>query len=231
VRGTHPSIKEVKKLRQLFVFSIFLYLSLTGAHQTVNAESADDYGTVTSNTNKLFSNTYSMMDSDTHSPKMLLIEGEQAFRGGDLDIAMRKVKQSLALDNDDMDAHLLYASIMDEQLSNQSEKDPNLFNRTVEEWLDVMRNRYGEEKRMRWHGINPFGDLYHDDERSIPAKTALIKLTGSAPHTFETDAHYLKRVLMPATETVTAKVMKNGKTANPVMPVAVGQGHGNKANQ
>lgn len=218
-------------MRQLFVFSIFLYLSLTGTHQAVNAESTDDDNAVTSNNARLYKNTYSMMDADTHSPKMLLIEGEQAFRGGDLDVAMRKVKQSLALDNDDMDAHLLYASIMNEQLNNQTEKDPNLFNRTVEEWLDIMRNRYGEEKNMRWHGINPFGDLYHDDDRSIPAKTALVKLTGSSPHSLETDAHYLKRVLMPATETVTAKVVKKGKQANMVLPVAVRQENNNKANQ
>jgi hypothetical protein len=72
---------------------------------------------------------------------------------------------------------------------------------------------------MRWHGVNPIGDLYHDDERSIPAKTELIKLTGSAPRPFETDAHYLKRVLMPSTTTVTAKVLKkNKKTANLAVP-------------
>lgn len=218
-------------MRHSFVFSFFLCLSLTVTHQTASAESTEDNDTDGRGNNKQFTNTYSMMDADTHSPKMLLIEGEQAFRGGDLDVAMRKVKQSLALDNDDMDAHVLYASIMNEQLSNQSEKDPNLFNRTVEEWLDVMRNRYGEEKRMRWHGINPFGDLYHDDDRSIPAKTALIKLTGSAPHALETDTHYLKRVLRPASEIVTAKVMKKGKTVNLAMPVATGQASGNKTNQ
>jgi len=213
-------------LRYLLLVSFFFYLSLSSVLATDNIESTDNDNAVTSNNSRLSSNTYSMMDADTHSPKMLLIEGEQAFRGGDLDVAMLKVKQSLSLDNDDIDAHLLYASIMNEQLDNQSEKDPNLFNRTVEEWLDVMRNRYGDEKRMRWHGINPFGDLYHDDDRSIPAKMALIKLTGCAPHSLETDAHYLKRVLRPSTTTVTAKVMKKGKAL--AMPQSIGQGPNNQ---
>jgi hypothetical protein len=227
----YPNAKEMRTLRQLFALGVFLYLSVSCNCLAINAESTDDDNAVTANGKRLYANTYSMMDSDTHSPKMLLIEGEQAFRGGDLDVALRKVKQSLSLDNDDMDAHLLYASIMNEQLNNQTEKDPNLFNRTVEEWLNVMRNRYGDEKRMRWHGINPFGDLYHDEDRSIPAKAALVKLTGSSPHSLETDAHYLKRVLMPSTQTVTAKVMKKGKAAGMMLPIAVKQDSNSKSDE
>ncbi len=203
--------------------SFFFCLSFSGAIAADNDDSTDNDNAVTVNNKRLYENTYSMMDADTHSPKMLLIEAEQAFRGGDLEVALKKVKQSLNLDNDDMDAHLLYASALNEKLDNQIEKDPNLFNKTVEEWLDVMRNRYGDEKRMRWHGVNPIGDLYNDEERSIPAKTALVKLTGSSPHSFETDAHYLKRVLRPSTATVTAKVVRKGKNAALAMPDILGQ--------
>jgi hypothetical protein len=198
-------------VRQIFTASFLIYLSLASLNLAAkSAEPNEEYGSnaVTNDSSRLSKNTYSMMDADIHNPHMLLIEAEQAFRGGELEVALLKVRQSLDLDNDDIDAHLLYARALQEKLSNQTEKDPQLFNRTVEEWLGVMRNHFGDEKRMRWHGVNPFGDLYNDEDRSIPAKTALVRLTGSSPHAFETDEHYLKRVLMPATETVTAKVVK-----------------------
>ena len=134
---------------------------------------------------------------NSHSAQMLYLEGEESFRSRDLDTAMRKVKKSLDLDNDNMDAHLLYANILDEKVHAQTEKDPTLFNCCVKEWLAIMREQFGEEKNMRFHGVNPFGDLYHDEERATLAKRALVKLTGFAPKTFESNAHYLKRVLRP----------------------------------
>ena len=132
---------------------------------------------------------------------------KEALRSGDLSIALSKAKRSLQLDNDDIDAHCLYAGVMQAQLNAQTEKDPNLFNHCVEEWLSVMRNHSGEEDKMRVHGINPFGDLFHDEDRSIEAKAQLRKLTGAVPRTFETDNHYLKRVLRPSTSSVSAAVV------------------------
>jgi len=152
---------------------------------------------------------YGAMELNGRSAKMLLLEGQEASRAGDPVTAMRKIKRSLKLDDDDMDAHLLYATLLDEQVHSQTEKDPSLYNKCVEEWLAIMRNRYGEEKGMRFHGINPCGDLFHDEERSITAKTALVKLTGYSPKTFETDAHYLKRVLLPTTEKVSGSVVSS----------------------
>lgn len=152
---------------------------------------------------------YGAQQLSGRNAKMLLVEGQQAMRGGDLVNAMHKVKRSLELDDDDMDAHCLYADIMDEQLRAQTEKDPSLYNKCVDEWLGILRNRYGEEKGMRFRGINPYGDLYHDEERSDVAKKALLKLTGYAPKTFETDAHYLKRVSMPTTEKVSGSVISS----------------------
>ncbi len=148
---------------------------------------------------------------NSHSAKMLFLEGEQAWRSGDPDTALNKVKKSLEINYDDMDAHLLYANIMDEKVHNQTDKDPELFNRCVEEWLSIMRNRFGEEKNMRLLGINPFGDLYHDEEWSILAKRALVKLTGFSPGTFETDKHYLKRVLRPSTQNISGSIVGTKK--------------------
>jgi len=152
---------------------------------------------------------YGAMELNGRSAKMLLMEGQEASRAGDPITAMRKVQHSLKLDDDDMDAHLLYAILLDDQVHSQTEKDPSLYNKCVEEWLGIMRNRYGEEKGMRFHGINPCGDLFHDEERSIEAKRALVRLTGYSPKTFETDAHYLKRVLLPTTEKVSGNVLSS----------------------
>lgn len=218
--------------QSLFVFSSFILLSVLSVidaragsesamgSEAVSSDISDQSQINTKDKPAEPVDSYGMMEMNSRSPKMLILEGEQALRAGNLDLALAKVKRSLLLDNDDMDAHCLYAQILDEQLSSQSERDPNLFNTCVEEWLAIMRNRYGEEKHMRIHGINPITDLYHDEERSIPAKTELIKLTGSAPGTFETDAHYLKRVLLPAEATVTAKVMKKNRANGIVGPQA-----------
>lgn len=157
---------------------------------------------------------YGATEINGRSARMLFLEAEQAMRTGDNATAMRKVRHSLSIDDDDMDAHLLYAQLLEDKLCKQTDRDPTLFNKCVEEWLAIMRNRYGEEKGMRYRGINPCGDLFHDEERSIVAKRALVKLTGYSPHTFETDNHYLKRVLMPASDKVAGAVISHkGKSA------------------
>lgn len=150
---------------------------------------------------------YGSTEISNRSARMLFLEAEESMRNGDPSTALRKVKHSLAIDNDDIDAHLLYAQLLEEKLRSQTERDPMLFNQCVEEWLGIMRNRYGDEKGMRYKGINPCGDLFNDEERSITAKRALTKLTGYAPHTLETDNHYLKRVCMPYSDQVSGAVV------------------------
>jgi hypothetical protein len=187
---------------QLSIFSLAFCLIVSGAMASpIDSAGADKVGHPAID-------SYQAMEMNSHSAKMLLEEGEQAWRAGDLDVALHAVKRSLQLDNDDIDAHCLYAHVLEEQLDSQSDKDPSLFNKCVQEWLDIMRNKYGEEKHMRIHGINPFGDLYHDDERSIAAKTELRRLTGFVPKTFETDHHYLTRVLLPVKTTVAGTVVE-----------------------
>jgi hypothetical protein len=150
---------------------------------------------------------YGSIEISNRSARMLFLEAEQTMRSGDSAAALRKVKHSLAIDNDDIDAHLLYAQLLEEKLRGQTERDPSLFNQCVEEWLNIMRNRYGDEKGMRYKGINPCGDLFNDEERSITAKRALTKLTGYAPKTFETDNHYMKRVSMPYSDKVSGAIV------------------------
>ncbi len=150
---------------------------------------------------------YGSIEINRRSARMLFLEAEESMRSDDTATALRKVKRSLAIDNDDIDAHLLYAQVLEDKLRSQTERDPTLFNQCVEEWLIVMRNRFGDEKGMRFRGISPCGDLFNDEERSITAKRALTKLTGYAPKTLETDNHYLKRVCMPYTDQVAGTIV------------------------
>jgi hypothetical protein len=206
-------------MQLLFISLTFVIFASTAFAANSNvAQQADEesgHSTISNDTasgghsNGYAMDEYGAMELNGRSAQMLLLEGQEALRAGDPVTAMRKVKHSLALDDDDMDAHCLYANLMDEQIHSQTEKDPTLFNKCVEEWLAIMRNRYGEEKGMRFHGISPFGDLFHDEDRSIEAKRALVKLTGYSPKTFETDAHYLKRVLLPTTEKVSGSVVSS----------------------
>src|SRR5580692_5901974 len=78
-------------------------------------------------------NSYDILETNNRDPRMLLLEGEQAQRAGNWELAMSKVKKCLALENDDMDAHCLYANLLQEQLEAQTERDPSLYNRCVEE--------------------------------------------------------------------------------------------------
>jgi len=59
------------------------------------------------------------------------------------------------------------------------------------------------------HGINPMGHFYEDEEHGISARRHLVKLTGYAPKPWETNARYLKRVLLPSTGTVSGAVIKD----------------------
>ena len=202
---------------------LFLSLALLFAVSSVSAATPDTIrqdrdldhysisnDTVSSgNTRGYAMDEFGAQELNGRSSKMLLLEAQQALHSGDLENAMHKVKRSMELDDDDMDAHCIYADILDEQLRRQTEKDPTLYNKCVEEWLNIMRNRYGEEKGMRVRGISPIGDLYHDEERSIVAKRALVKLTGYSPKTLETDKHYLKSVLLPTTEKVSGAVVSS----------------------
>jgi len=147
------------------------------------------------------------------SPKSLSFLAENSLREGNVDKAIHLLKQALSMDNDDADAHALYAEALERKLRKQDEKDPELFNKCVREWLLVMRNEVGEEKGMNVKGVGVPGiaTFYRDEDHNIQARNHLVKLTGSAPRAWETNTKYLKRVLEKPHEMVAGKVVNKAK--------------------
>jgi tetratricopeptide (TPR) repeat protein len=144
------------------------------------------------------------------TPQSLAFLGENCLREGNIDQAINLLKESLSMDNDNADAHVWYAEALEKKLRKQDEKDPELFNKCVREWLLVMRNEVGEEKGLGLGGITPpaIGTFYRDEDHNILAKSHLIKLTGTAPRGWERNNDFLRRVLKKPQTEVTAKVVK-----------------------
>lgn len=153
-------------------------------------------------------NSNQMLQLGMVTPRSLLLEGEKALYAGDADRAITVLRRSIDRDNEDADAHMFLARALEMKLKAQAERDPQLYNECVKEWLLVMRNHVGAEKGEGAHGINVLGHFWEDEEHGIDARHHLRKLTGFAPKPWETSAKYLKRVLLPATSTVSGAVVK-----------------------
>lgn len=150
---------------------------------------------------------YDEIFSDTNmSSGALLMRGRNALKSGNYRKALALVEQGLKMDMDDPDIHLLHAEALEAKLKHQVDKDPALFQKVVEKWLLIYRNQVGEEKGMDVKGISVLHGFYADEERGMEAKRHLLKLTGYLPKMWETNSRYLKRVLKPATTSVTAKI-------------------------
>lgn len=197
-------------LKALTVFLALIWLSQPAFAQDMDAqeltpEQEQDQGKPINN--------YRMMTMGQTSPKSLAFLAEDKLHGGDVDEAIRLLKQSLSMDNDDADAHALYAEALERKLRKQDEKDPELFNKCVREWLLVLRNEVGEEKGLNVKGVGVpgIGTFYRDEDHNILAKNHLVKLTGSGPRPWETNTKYLKRVLQKPNESVAGKVVTKPK--------------------
>jgi hypothetical protein len=148
----------------------------------------------------------------TVSAATLQYEGERALEVGDLKRALTLLKRSIDLDDDDCNTRLLYATALEKKMRLQQERDPELFKQCVKEWLIVMRDEVGDQKGLGIHGVSFLNGFYDDEDREMKAKNHLIKLTGSAPKAWETDAHYLNKVLRPHTGVVSGKFVDKDKT-------------------
>ncbi len=139
----------------------------------------------------------------------LALAAEYALDQGDIEKSIKLCKLALEKDYSDLDIHMAYAKALQEKLSNQKNKDPELRNLCIREWLIVYRSEVGTETDLCVHGIRPLGHFYEDEDRSIPARNQLIALTGRAPKPWETDTKFLKWVNRPTTS-VAGKII-NGK--------------------
>ena len=136
----------------------------------------------------------------------LLVSAEYYKRNGNYDKAMQLCQRAMNIGYDDIDVHKTYAELLDHKLKTEKDEDHQLRNKCIKEWLIVYRTEVGDEKGLSFHGIDPFGHLYEDEDRSIPAGFRLEALAGRKPKPWETDAKYMKWVNRP-TEEVAGKLL------------------------
>lgn len=139
----------------------------------------------------------------------LLLQAKQFMRHHNYNKALKILKRAIKLNDDDMDIRVLYAEALEEKLSHQAEKDPEIFNECVKSWLMVARQEIGLEKGMTFKGIGFLSGQYADEDWAGRAKKRLRVLTGFSPKPWETNDRYLKKVLKPA-ETSVSAVIKSG---------------------
>lgn len=140
-----------------------------------------------------------------------LMSSQFAVRAKRTERAIQLARRAMKRDPDDLEIHKALAEALDQKLAHQVDKDPQLYNECVKEWLIVMRNGVGLEKGTNFRGVG-MDFIYGDDEYHGLAKQRLKHLTGHAPKLWETNNKYLGRVLRPAETTITGKIL-NGKTA------------------
>jgi tetratricopeptide (TPR) repeat protein len=148
---------------------------------------------------------YDDLFSET-SARSLLMTAKQYMRHHNYNKAIPQLSRAIKLDPDDPDVRCLYAEALEEKLSHQVEKDPTIFNLCVRNWLMILRSEVGEEKGTTYKGIGIGMGYFQDEERTMHAKHSLKALTGYIPKPWETNDRYLRRVLKPASTSVTATI-------------------------
>ncbi|MBS2009296.1 MAG: tetratricopeptide repeat protein [Cyanobacteria bacterium SZAS TMP-1] len=149
-----------------------------------------------------------IVSPDMESASSLANRARVSLRNGNYKRATALCRKALQKDDDDIDIHLTYAECLEQQLAHQAEKDPQLFQKCVREWLIVYRNEVGDEKGMTLKGLNLLGTMWNDEHRGGIAAKHLKGLTGYLPRIWETDGRYLAKVLKPADTVVTGRVTR-----------------------
>ena len=144
----------------------------------------------------------------------LLLQAKQFMRHHNYSKALKLLRRAIKLNDDDMDIRVLYAEALDEKLSHQAEKEPEIFNECIKSWLMVARQEIGLEKGMTFKGIGFMSGQYADEDWAGKAKKRLRVLTGYSPKPWETNDRYLKKVLRPA-ETSVSAVIKSSSDSEP----------------
>lgn len=148
----------------------------------------------------------SEIDFSEVNARTLMLSAKQSMRHHNYKKAIVLLRKAVQLDPDDPDVRCLYAEALQEKLSHQVDKDPYTFNLCIRNWLMVARNEVGDEKGASIKGIGIGLGYFQDEDRTIRAKASLKKLTGYSPKPWETNDRYLRKVLKPATTSVTATI-------------------------
>jgi len=133
-----------------------------------------------------------------------------SLRNGNVSRALVLAQRAMKMDDDDMEIHFIYAQALEAKVERQTERDPYLYKKCIQEWIKVYRNEVGMEKGMTFKGLNLMGNMYNDDEYGNVAKKHLVKLTGYAPKPWETDNHFITRTTKEVETSVSAKVKTGG---------------------
>lgn len=129
------------------------------------------------------------LDLGMSSADALRLEGEQCLRLNNVDRAIKVLTKAVEMAPSDMDGRILYAQALQRRLDGEVEKEPQLFNQVVKQWLYVLHES---------------GSTEH---QTLAAK-ALHGLTGKRARRFENEKKFLSRVLLP--EPDATKVALNG---------------------
>jgi tetratricopeptide (TPR) repeat protein len=152
-------------------------------------------------------------ETSDHTAGSLEMAAEYAYQNGDFEKAIKLCQKALNNDYNDIDIHKTYAEALEDKIKATDDKDHEVLNKCIREWLIVYRTEVGDEKGLSFHGIDPFGYLYRDEDRSMLAGARLQSLAGRVPKLWETDEKYLKWVNRPSTAVAGRIINKpSGKT-------------------
>ncbi len=188
-------LKSTNMMKNLIVLQI-LILALALPALAIEDFENEDTDPITA---KAVTSMEAYSETGKQTAVSLGLAAEYALNEGQIDKAIKWCKLGLERDYNDLDIHMTYAKALQEKLKTKKERDLDMYNECIKEWLIVYRTEVGDEKGISFHGISPLGHYYEDEERSIPARSHLVALTGRAPKPWETDAKYLKWVNRPST--------------------------------
>jgi hypothetical protein len=120
---------------------------------------------------------------------------------GNLNRAIMVLQKSVEMAPSDMDGRILYATALEKKLTGQSDRDPQLYNFLVKQWLYVL-------KKADFMDQNAQGQAH------------LVALTGTYPRKYESRARFLSRVMLPVTDDARDELNKRKFTAAKVSPDA-----------
>ena len=87
-----------------------------------------------------------------HTAGSLRMAAEYASSHGDTEKAIKLCEKALDNDYNDIDIHQTYAEALEEKLKTAKNKDQNLLNKCIREWLIVFRTEVGDERIIiPWH--------------------------------------------------------------------------------
>ncbi len=119
-----------------------------------------------------------LLELGTPTADSLRMSGEQYLRMGDVDKAIVALQKSVEMSPSDMDGRILYATALEKKLKSQEDRDPQLYNFLVKQWLYV-------KKKADFLNQNAQGQAH------------LVALTGTSPRRYESRERFLSRTLVP----------------------------------